>query len=547
MRKMLCVLILIFAVTTLRAVPMSPELRARLKSEGTYTQVVEMLKSAKAKGVDAPTPRPFAVNRGRTDTLKAIVILADFSDNVGTEPVAHFDSILSSCGCYPTGSMRDYFLEVSYGSVEFITTVVGWFRLPEPYTYYTNGNYGFGTYPMNAQRMAEDAVWAADSVVDFSEFDNDNDGYIDALFIVHAGPGAEVTGNVNDIWSHAWNTVNIPFVDSVYAWRYSTEPEDGRVGVFSHEAGHAIFGLPDLYDYDYDSEGVGLWSLMATGSWNNSGRSPAHMDAYSKIESGFVTPQVVVSNQDSVLIPNVTYNPVIYKLWRDGIPGTEYFLVENRLLAGFDSYLPWFGLLIYHVDETVPHNNNQWYPGYTSYGHYKVAVEQSDGLWQLEHNINAGNHGDPYPGTMPMHFAFNDTTVPDTKDYAFVPTYVAVENVSLPGDTMTADFKVFAVGLEEIKKTNADVTQFRVSPVIGSGTFHIQLGSVNVRHDARVDIYDAAGRLVKSLHNLGSGELVWYGDDDVGRRVSPGAYFLHLHIEDESAQSGDVEKIVFID
>ncbi len=546
MKNILCVLILILAVTALRSMPMSPELRESLKARGEYEQVIEILKNAKENGVDSPTPRPFIVNHGRTDTLKAIVILADFSDNVGTTPVAHFDSILSSCGCYPTGSMRDYYLEVSYGSVEFMTTVVGWFRMPQPYTYYTNGNYGFGTYPMNAQKMAEDAVWAADSCVDFSEFDNDEDGYIDALFIVHAGPGAEVTGNVNHIWSHAWNTVNIPFVDSVYAWRYSTEPEDGRVGVFSHEAGHAIFGLPDLYDYDYDSEGVGLWSLMAGGSWNNSGRSPAHMDAYCKIQSGFLTPQVVTANQDSVLIPSVTYNPIIYKLWRDGCPGTEYFLVENRPLQGFDTHLPWFGLLIYHVDETVPHNNNQWYPGYTSYGHYKVAVEQSDGLWQLEHNINAGNHGDPYPGTMPMHFAFNDTTVPDTKDYAFVPTYVAVDNVSLPGDTMMADFKVFPVGIEETNKTGTDIAQFSVSPVVGRGQFRIALGSAYDYQNTRLEIYDAAGRLVKSFHDLGGGELVWQGDDRFGRRVSPGAYFLHLRVKGESPQR-NIEKVIFID
>ena len=547
MTKLLFTLIVSLVVTALQAVPMSPELRARLKSEGNYEQVVEILKRAKANGVDEPTSRPLMVNRGRTDTLKAIVILADFSDNVGTEPVAHFDSILSSCGCYPTGSMRDYYLEISYGSVEFITTVAGWFRLPEPYTYYTNGNYGFGTYPMNAQKMAEDAVWAADSAVDFSEFDNDNDGYIDALFIVHAGPGAEVTGNVNHIWSHAWNTVNVPYVDSVYAWSYSTEPEDGRIGVFSHEAGHAIFGLPDLYDYDYDSEGVGLWSLMSTGSWNNSGRSPAHMDAYCKIASGFVTPQVVTNNQDSVLIPNVTYNPVIYKLWTNGSPATEYFLVENRLQNGFDNYLPWFGLMIYHVDETVPNNNHQWYPGYTSYGHYKVAVEQSDGLWQMEQNINAGNHGDPYPGTMPMHFAFNDTTVPDTKDYTFTSTHVAVENVSNPGDTMMADFKVVPVGIEDMPEYQVDLFEFSVFPVIGRNEFNISLGSMNGRRNVRLDIYDAAGRLLRSFADVGGSGITWDVKDSNNRRVVPGAYFLRLSVEGTAFLHSTIEKVVLVD
>jgi len=545
-RKILLGLLLISAFICLNAVPMSPELKTMLKAEGRYDEVVQILREAKGKGVDAPTPNPVKVSEHRTDTLKAIVILADFIDNVGTAPVAHFDSLLSSCGCYPTGSMRDYYLEVSYGSVEFITTVVGWFRLPQPYTYYTDSSYGFGNYPMNAQRMAEDAVWAADSVVDFSEFDNDKDGYVDALFIVHAGPGAEVTGNVNHIWSHAWTTVNVPYVDSVYALRYSTEPEDGKIGVFSHEAGHAIFGLPDLYDYDYDSRGIGNWSLMAFGCWNNYGRSPAHLDAYCRIQSGFVMPQIITSNQDSVLIPNVTYNPIIYKLWQNGCPGTEYFLVENRLQSGFDSYLPWFGLMIYHVDETMPNNNNQWYPGHTSSGHYKVAVEQSDGLWQLEQNMNSGNSGDPYPG-ISNHRAFSDTTVPDTKDYSFISSDVAVENISDPADTMMADFKVFAVGVQEITEFTSEGVQFHVSPAVGRTAFSISLGSIYDYRDARVDIYDVAGRLLKTFNHLDNNQIIWYGDDHKGQQVAPGAYFVRLSLDKIAVPLGTVEKIVLID
>jgi hypothetical protein len=208
MRKLGISLWIVFVCTGLYGVPMSPELRAKLNAEGNYEQVVDLIREAKMKGVDSPTAMPFKHDPIRTDTLKAIVILVDFSDNIGSTPVAHYDSILSSCGCYPYGSMRDYYLEVSYNGIEFISTIVGWFRMPQPYTYYANGNYGFGSYPMNAQRMAEDAVWAADSIVDFSEFDNDNDGFIDALFVVHAGPGAESTGDTNDIWSHAWCTVS---------------------------------------------------------------------------------------------------------------------------------------------------------------------------------------------------------------------------------------------------------------------------------------------------------------------------------------------------
>ncbi len=546
MKQIILTLIFVALWSGLYGVSMSPELKDRLIKENRFDEVVDILKDAEAVGFDAPNPAPFRPTRGRVDTVKAVAILVDFSDNVGTASVAHFDSMLASCGCYPTGSMRDYYLEVSYGAVEMITTVVGWFRLPQVYTYYTNNNYGFGGYPMNAQRMTEDAVWAADPTVDFSQFDNDNDGYIDALFIIHAGPGAEVTGNLNDIWSHASTTVNVPYVDGVYAFRYSTEPEDGRIGVFSHEAGHAIFGLPDLYDYDYDSEGVGNWSLMASGSWNMNGFSPAHPDAYCRIDAGFLDPIVVTSNQDDVVIPNVNNNQVIYKLWKDGIPGTEYFLVENRTYSGFDSYLPWSGLLIYHVDETMPHNNWQWYPGHTSYGHYKVALEQSDGLWQMEQNINTGNYGDPYPGAMPPHYAFNDTTLPDSKDYNFTTTNVAVENVSIPGDTMTADFRVFPVAVDEVTVATPVRARLQVLPAVGRGVFQISYTVTVDPELARIDIYDVAGRMVNSFKRLSGETVVWNGNNFDGTPVSGGAYFVMLHSGGSAEEQSEIQKIVFI-
>ena len=89
--------------------------------------------------------------------------------------------------------------------------------------------------------MVEDAVGLADPLVDFSQYDNDADGYVDALFVIHAGPGAEYTGNANDIWSHAWVTHSEVLVDGVRVWRYSMEPEywvhprDMTIGVYCHE------------------------------------------------------------------------------------------------------------------------------------------------------------------------------------------------------------------------------------------------------------------------------------------------------------------------
>ncbi|MGB3341707.1 MAG: M6 family metalloprotease domain-containing protein [bacterium] len=538
----------IITINFLLAIPLSPELENRLNQEGRLTEVIKQLQQAKEKGVDAPNPTHYKAAPGEQTTLHAVAILVDFSDNVGTTPSAHFDSLLASQGTYPTGSFRDFYLENSYNNVDVVMTVVGWFRLPQTYAYYVNGQYGFGSYPMNAQRMAEDAVWAADPTVDFSLFDNDNNGYIDALFIVHAGSGAEQTGSVNDIWSHAWVTVNVPYVDGVYAYGYSTEPENGKIGVFCHEAGHNVFGLPDLYDYDYDSYGTGRWSLMSNGSWNGGGLSPAHLDAWCKIDAGFVTPQVPTTNQTGVLFPRVMDNPVVYKLWSYGTPGLQYFLVENRQLVGFDAYLPYAGMLIYHVDDAQSTNNNQWYPGHTTYGHYHVAVEQSDGAWHLEQYINAGDVNDPWPGTLNRR-TFNDTTIPDTKDYSFATTYVAVENISNSSDTMTADIYVRPVGIEEEMSTEKNLSLFQVSPSIGTKNFTISFFQQDRNDNITAKILDASGRIVKKYNQVNKGSITWNGNDNIGERVSPGVYFVYVEYmgSDRTKNAAEVKQIIVLD
>jgi len=59
------------------------------------------------------------------------------------------------------------------------------------------------------------------------------------------------------------------------------------VGTVAHETGHG-FGLPDLYDTDGTSEGVGEYSLMGSGNYT-SPFSPTRMDAWSLNELGWVT------------------------------------------------------------------------------------------------------------------------------------------------------------------------------------------------------------------------------------------------------------------
>lgn len=444
--------LLFFFLSHTFGMPPAPELVERIQN-GTIDQPYFLRNELhlRSLGVEQPVQVQWRRNTDEVDTIffPSILLLVDFSDQPALTSPSFFDSLMYG---NTVGKVRHYFREVSREQL-FLTTnhppsLVGWIRAPQPYSYYVNGQNGFGTYPQNAQRMVEDAINLANSIVDFSQYDIDGDNIVDGLMVVHSGPGAELTGNNNHIWSHAWNLPNPVNVDSVVIQHYNTVPEywinpnDMTCGVFAHEMGHSFFGLPDLYDTDYSSQGLGSWSLMSGGSWNGQrGNSPAHPDAYCRIEMGVASSTNVVSTLTNQAIPAVQTSGVIYRLWRNGILGSQYFLVENRQRIGYDVGLPASGLLIYHIDRTVSHNRNEWYPGRTSSGHYRVALEQADGRWDLERNVNSGDGGDPFPGSS-VNRNFNTSTTPNSRSYSNVSSQVGVLGISNSGMVMTADLLV---------------------------------------------------------------------------------------------------------
>jgi len=409
------------------------------------------MRSAQLRGVDQPQAVLAPVEGARG----LIVLLVDFSDhaaNAASTPSFYGDLLLST-GSSPGRSLAEYFAEVSYGHLSIFGQVNGagapqWHRAPQTYLYYVNHDMGLGSYPHNSQRLVEDLVALADPYVDFSQFDGDGDGEVDGLFVIHAGPGYEVTLNPDDMRSHKWALTTPLLVDGVSVRTYTMQPEfvsaagDSTIGVFCHEFGH-VLGLPDLYDRDESSQGLGDWSLMASGGWNgpSPGECPAHPDAWCKTRLGWLTPITPAADVVGATIPQAETNAVAYKLTNSSMPIGEYFLVENRAGPGFDSYLPSAGLCIYHVDETQTSNDNEWYPGHTTSGHYMVALEQADGAWDLEQDYNRGDAGDPWPGSAGQR-DFGDTSAPDTTDYLSRLTAIAVQNIGDPGPVVTADLMV---------------------------------------------------------------------------------------------------------
>jgi immune inhibitor A len=490
----------------------------RLRSEGVNTPAI------------LPNGKPPELPSANTeDNYNAIAILVDFSDNVAQVNPDYFDSLLYGTG---TGTVRHYYDEVTYGNLTIVTvnlpSSIGWKRAPQIYTYYTNNNNGLGSYPQNAQKLTEEAIALANPYVDFSQYDNNNDGYVDALFIIHAGPGAELTGDNDHIWSHKWATHSPQLVDGVYAYIYSMEPEfwqnpgDMTCGVYAHEMGHAVFSLPDVYDRDGSSRGLGRWSLMANGSWNGTfGSSPAHPDAWCRSQMGYVTPINIITDTTQYAIPNIQNNQVICRLWTQGQIGNQYFLVENRQRVGYDAALPAGGLLIYHVDEAVStQNDREWYPGYTSNGHYLVALEQADGLWSMEKNVNSGNHGDPFPGST-NKTSFDSTTTPDSKNYNFNATGVAVHNISSSANIMYADFAVGNPPLFPDIQVTPTYFTFTLQQNDTTSDFLVISNTGNLNLDwsiGELDLFliEGNGQLLPSI------EASWLSESPISGTVAPG-------------------------
>jgi len=550
----------LLTVTSLKSFAMPPhsDLEDKIRSgEAAVPKHLLSPRLAQETGLDQPSMHPvsevYPTGTGPVGTYKILVLLVEFSDNSSSVNASFFDTLIfeNQFGC-----VHHYYQEISYGALDIITvnlpSTTGWNTAPETYAYYVDGEHGLGSYPRNCQKLVEDLADLVDPIVDFSQYDNDFDGYVDALIVVHAGQGAELTQNPNHIWSHkwgvtwSWSTSNLK--DGVRIWEYTMQPEywlsayDMTCGVYCHELGH-VFGLPDLYDTDYSSYGLGQWSLMAAGSWNGSlGNSPAHPDAWCMTQLGYVTPTVVASNTSGVEIPAIEDFPVAYKLWTSGSPLNEYFLVANRQRTGYDSALPYHGLLIWHVDESIGDygaNDDEWYPGYTTFGHYKVALEQSDGLWELEATIPFGAvtySNDPYPGSLNRR-TFNGSSVPNSQSYAETETYVAVVNISDSGDTMTCDFFVSSADVDEefTESLPSDYVLKQNYPNPFNPTTEIEYFVPRDGH-IKLEIFNVLGQKTQTLvdqeQKRGTYTITWDGVNQQGSTVSNGIYFYQLSTED---------------
>jgi len=354
--------------------------------------------------------------------FRGLVILIDFSDVKfrSDNPSQYYFDLFSSeeLDSYydPVtdrdvsilGSVRDYFNDQSDGEFNPPFDVYG------PFT----SNYKASQCNSLSKTIFTNALRVANSTVDFTKYDNNNDGKVDMVYFLVAGYASSTSGNNSGyLWPHASNLsrYNLSY-DGKKIDRYASSCElygaeaypstvtvEG-IGTVCHEFTH-VLGLPDFYDTDYEKGGgqshdPGGWDVMAGGNDYDHGRMPVGFSLFERYALGWAKAKNITATGQYTLNPVNTHREGY--ILRTPVDG-EFFVLENRQKTSWDTYLPGHGMLVTRVDST---NVGVWTAN-------KLNVDPTRNYFEL---LRAGNtrsgdlSSDPFPGTSSNPMITNETS-----------------------------------------------------------------------------------------------------------------------------------------
>lgn len=482
----------------------------RLDEDGFY-HITEALDKTEIQAKRMASPKRVTYKATPLNIApRGLVILANFTDVVFETDKAEMDSMLTgnnytrdysytyrgkTYNVTSQGSARQYFEDASFGLYNPRLDVVGPVMVNKNMAYYgANDSYGSDKCP---EMMVKEACELVDDSVDFSLYDNNNDGYVDFVFVVYAGYGEADGGGANTIWPHAWNLYTAAgkkcqldgkIVD-LYACGneldYYSKQHTG-IGTFCHEFSH-VLGLPDLYDTEqtHGKKTMGMWSILDYGPYNNEGNTPPAYSAYERFMMGWLVPELIVDSANIVLKElNSSQNALLISttdehnlIGNDPNP-TTFYMLENRQQEGWDEYLPGHGLML----TKIQYSYNKWYQNTVNNTASKMGVDLIEADGKAPTSSQSG-----YDGKAKDLFPAGATA------------YTKIENHAIEEITETDGVIYFKYrgGVEDsIPPVNDDTIQTKVEQVEVHGEI--------------VDIYNILGQRVstKNIETLPEGTYI---------------------------------------
>jgi immune inhibitor A len=419
-------LVLLLAISSgASAMPLRP---GQLQKSGTVE--VKVRRITEVKPADTTAPPPAVALEGEHKLLVILVATQDSPWPSGYDPSRYEELIFDKS----SSSMREYYREQSYGRYTLTGQVVG------PITIEGRmADYGYDRAQPDNSRvrvLIERAMKAAAKTVKLSDYDTHDargkkgkDGVIDHVMFLYAEKSGKFDG-FSPIWPHR-GSLDVDLGDGMRLASYVILNHAARLGVYVHEFGHDI-GLPDLYDRDYSSYGVGDWCTMASGSWAGDAEHPVHFSAWAKIRLGWITPQIIAKPMQNVRVPSSSERPFALKIPIGEVDSREYFVIENRRKVGFDQLLPAEGLLIWHIDEAKGDNDDE--------NHKMVDVVEGARDQDLDrmNNFSRPNYVVDVFSAKGMT-KLDDSTDPSARAYSGQGSKIAIRVLTPPERVMSID------------------------------------------------------------------------------------------------------------
>ncbi|MDO4972209.1 MAG: M6 family metalloprotease domain-containing protein [Bacteroidales bacterium] len=367
-----------------------------------------------------------------TGSPRIPILLVQYTD----KKMANSKTALENVYKQGNKSVKQYFVDQSAGKFTPQYDLYGIYTLSSTRATY-GGNDRYGDDKGVAKMVAEACQLAENEGINWKDYDNDGDGQCDVVVVVYAGVGeAQAYGVVpNSVWPCQWElsdavqygdgpgklTLDGIGIDKFAVFNETRGDNDSStqldgVGTFCHEFSHCL-GLPDFYDTEYSGNyfGMGNWSLLDGGCYNDDGDTPCGYTAYEKEFMGWMKLSTPEPNHQYSLAAMTTPDATAYKVVNDK-DKNEYYILENRQLSGWDAYLPSKGLQVTHVtfnqsawDENVVNN----------YSLQRMTIIPADNQLKMDRYTASADEADmkgdlyPYNGNN----ALTDESTPAAKVY----------------------------------------------------------------------------------------------------------------------------------